>query len=354
MANIISSSDYEQLWQQSNQNIQYPEPSDSSDIINLCPKEFGKGYERWIQLRGISLLIIDEEFHEDLIVQAPNQEIYIEQLEFGFQISGSWRDTYAGKNFFQSRGFCDEKTISIPGKQRNLKVDIHLESSDILNSFISSRCELFSPEIKSLIENSDQYCYQIGMTNAAMQLALEQILNCPFQGLTKYIYLEAKCLELVALKLEQLMQNEKSAATPILLKPNDIDRIHDAREVLINNLENPPSLLELARQVGLNDHKLKLGFRQVFGTTVFGYLHQRRMEQARQLLLEGRMNVKEVARAVGYGNQSCFAAAFRKRFGVNPKSYLKLILPPTISNLGKGRLKKNTEFRIQNSESVGG
>ncbi|MFN6563198.1 MAG: helix-turn-helix transcriptional regulator [Nostoc sp. ChiSLP01] len=354
MVNIISSSDYEQLWQQSYQNIQYPDPSDSLDIINLCPKQFGKGYERWIQLRGISLLIIDEEFHEDLIVQAVTQEIYIEELEFGFQISGTWRDTAAGKNFFQSSGFCDEGTINVPGKQRLLKVDIHLKSSDILNSFITSRCELVSSELKRLIETPNQYYYQVGMTNAAMQLALEQILNCPFQGLTKYIYLEAKCLELVALKLEQLMQNEKSAATPVLLKPNDIDRIHYAKEILINNLDNPPSLLELARQAGLNDRKLKLGFRQVFGTTVFGYLHQRRMEQARELLLEGRMNVKEVARAVGYGNQSCFAAAFRKRFGVNPKSYLKLIIPPTIPNLGKGRLKKNTEFRIQNSELVGG
>ncbi|KAF3888091.1 MULTISPECIES: helix-turn-helix transcriptional regulator [Nostocales] len=343
MANIFSLSDYEQLWQQSNQNTQsqYPDPSDSSDIINLCPKQLGIGHERWIQLHGMSLLIIDEEFHDDLIVKVPPQEIYVNEVEFGFQISGSWRDTVAQKNFFQSSGFLHEETIKASGKQRILKVDIHLDSPDLLNSFIASRCRQVSPDLKRLIEIPKQSCYKIGMTNTAMQLALEQILNCPYQGLTKHIYLEAKCLELIALKLEQLMQAEDSVATPIMLKPNDIDRIHYAKEILMSHLDNPPSLLELARQAGLNDCKLKLGFRQVFGTTVFGYLHQQRMEQARQLLLEGRMNVKEVASAVGYGNQSCFAAAFRKRFGVNPKSYLKLILPPpTLPNLSKGRLKQ--------------
>jgi AraC-like DNA-binding protein len=59
----------------------------------------------------------------------------------------------------------------------------------------------------------------------------------------------------------------------------------------------------------------------IFGTTVFGYLRQCRMEQARLLLLEGRMNVREAAQAVGYASQSRFAAVFRKTFGVNPKTF---------------------------------
>lgn len=88
--------------------------------------------------------------------------------------------------------------------------------------------------------------------------------------------------------------------------------------------------MTLARQVGLNDFKLKLGFRQVFGTTVFGYLHEHRMEQAQLLLQERRMNVEEVARTVGYANRSSFAA-FRKKFGINPKYYTRSRLKQAIS-----------------------
>ncbi len=146
-----------------------------------------------------------------------------------------------------------------------------------------------------------------------------------FTGLTKKIYLESKCLELIALKIEQLTNLEKNYKTAIVLKRDDIARIHYAKEILTQNLDNPPSLLDLARKVGLNDYKLKLGFRQVLGTTAFGYLQQQRMEKARQLLLESKMSVKQIARTVGYANQSRFAAAFRKQFGMNPKSYDLLI-----------------------------
>ncbi|MEM1369543.1 MAG: AraC family transcriptional regulator, partial [Cyanobacteria bacterium P01_H01_bin.15] len=81
------------------------------------------------------------------------------------------------------------------------------------------------------------------------------------------------------------------------------------------------SLIELARLAGINDCKLKLGFRQVFGTTVFGYLHDCRMERSRQLLDAGEMTVAEAAQSVGYVNRSHFAIAFRKKFGLNPSIY---------------------------------
>ncbi len=68
---------------------------------------------------------------------------------------------------------------------------------------------------------------------------------------------------------------------------------------------------------------LKRGFRQVFGTTVFGYLHHYRLEQARQLLEAGDMNITETAHAIGFADRSYFAAAFRKKFGLNPSRYLK-------------------------------
>jgi AraC-like DNA-binding protein len=173
-----------------------------------------------------------------------------------------------------------------------------------------------------LIEQSDGSCFDdVNQITPAMKAALEQIFYCPFQGKTKQIYLEGKCLELIALKLEQLKEMDKRTGLSCSLKPDDIDRIHLAKTILTTNLNNPPSLMELARLVSLNDYKLKIGFRQIFGTTVFGYLHQYRMDKARRLLIEQRMSVKEVAQAIGYANQSRFAAAFRKQFGVNPKAF---------------------------------
>lgn len=80
--------------------------------------------------------------------------------------------------------------------------------------------------------------------------------------------------------------------------------------------------MELAREVGINDYKLKIGFHEVFDTTVFGCLYEYRMERSRQLLESGNLTVTGVARAVGYANRSHFAAAFKRKFGVNPGIYL--------------------------------
>nr|WP_235927133.1 AraC family transcriptional regulator [Gloeocapsopsis dulcis] len=114
-------------------------------------------------------------------------------------------------------------------------------------------------------------------------------------------------------------QQGKSPIPP--LKLDDLDRIHQAQKILLQRLNNPPSLIDLARQVGLNDYALKRGFQQVFGKTVFGYLHDYRLEQAQQLLATSEMKVTEVADAIGFDSRSYFAAAFRKKFGVSPKAY---------------------------------
>ncbi|MGF1540836.1 MAG: helix-turn-helix transcriptional regulator [Pleurocapsa sp.] len=90
---------------------------------------------------------------------------------------------------------------------------------------------------------------------------------------------------------------------------------------MVNNLDNPPSLSSLARQVNLNEFSLKQGFKQVFDTTVFRYLHQHRLEMARQLLVNSDLNIQIISQQVGFANRSYFAQAFRQKFGVNPKQY---------------------------------
>jgi AraC-like DNA-binding protein len=154
-----------------------------------------------------------------------------------------------------------------------------------------------------------------------MQVTLHQILQCPYQGAIKQMYLEGKVLELAALQFAQFTEPNELAHSEPLLKQDDIDRLHHAKEILLTQFNHPPSILSLARQVGLNDFKLKQGFRQVFGTTVFGYLRDYRLEQARLLLLEKQMSVQQVARAIGYTHSGYFAKAFKQKFGVSPKIY---------------------------------
>ncbi len=154
-----------------------------------------------------------------------------------------------------------------------------------------------------------------------MRLTLQQILECPHTGFIKRLYLESKALELLSLQFQQAVDQVESGCQLAYISGADVDRIHAAKKILDDRLIDPPSLLELAHLVRLNDFKLKQGFKQVYGTTVFGYVYEQRMQWAQILLQEHQMNVEEIARTIGYANRSSFAAAFRRKFGINPKSY---------------------------------
>jgi AraC-like DNA-binding protein len=153
-------------------------------------------------------------------------------------------------------------------------------------------------------------------TSPAMRQALQDVLHCPMEGMMKKIYVESKVLELVALVVNQAKQS-LTRDTPGLRK-EDVERLHYAREIILQRMNEPCSLMQLARLTGLNDFKLKKGFRDLFGTTVFGYLLEERMNLARRRLLEGDMSIAAIAMEVGYKNATHFTAAFKKHFGYLP------------------------------------
>lgn len=305
--------EYDELWH--NTQLLELEPFET---VEKCPEELGTGYQRWILLNGIGLLVHDYQFCDDLAIVLEEDPGCI---EFGFQVLGNYqyrdRTRHSGQNFVEWGAM--QNAIAQKSAGRILQVDIHLDSPELLHCFCTSGLESLPLAIKQLIAGNEQPYDHIGSITPAMKLVLEQILNCPYQGAMKQMYLGAKCLELIAMKIGQL--SEVNHKTYPRLSRSEIDQIHQAKNIITQNLCDPPSLLSLARQVGLNDCTLKRGFRQIFGTSVFGYLHDRRMDYARKLLEEQAMTITGVAAMVGYANRGHFAAAFRKKFGVSPSHY---------------------------------
>ncbi|MDV3348583.1 AraC family transcriptional regulator [Leptothoe sp. LEGE 181152] len=177
-----------------------------------------------------------------------------------------------------------------------------------------------------LSEYLDQPYFHMGAITPEMQMVLHQYLHCPYEGIMQTLYLESKAVELIVLKLAQIKQMAQEAdtrntnGTKRQLNSQDLERVYQAREILLSDMVNPPSLQQLAGRVGIGDYKLKQDFRTAFGKTVFGYLRSHRLEQARQLLTTRTMNVSEVPQFVGYGSLSKFTAAFKRQFGVLPST----------------------------------
>lgn len=161
---------------------------------------------------------------------------------------------------------------------------------------------------------------------------LDEILSCDGRRLSRQLHLEAKGLELLGAIVDELADTARSA--PHGLCQQDIERLERARRLLLGRWPTPPSLPQLARLVGLNEVKLKRGFRAVFGTSVYGYLRSHRLKEAHRLLAHERCNVSEAAARVGYDNPSKFAAAFRKQFGMPPSAV-------RIAGDGRGRHRRS-------------
>jgi AraC family transcriptional activator of pyochelin receptor len=189
----------------------------------------------------------------------------------------------------------------------------------MLNTLLHGDFDHVPTDFRTVAEASAKHHYfRSGTMTPGMQIAIFQMLNCAYQGLTQRLFLESKALELVALQLEQSVLSSRMAQPGRHLRPADIERLHEAKDIVGRNMKEPLSLVELARQVGLNEFKLKRGFRQVFGNSVFAYLRELRMQQARLLLEEGKMNVKEVSYAVGFADSGRFSDAFKKQYGIRP------------------------------------
>ncbi|MEM7061665.1 MAG: AraC family transcriptional regulator [Cyanobacteria bacterium P01_B01_bin.77] len=308
------------------------DPSDELDITYQFDSRISQGWRREIDLRdGLWLQIDRHQQNDHLVIKSPEYQHRHIHCVFILSCKGQVFSASAESDILCTAGKYGLMSNGIRpgdvGKFSNAEPFSSLEvivQPEVLSSFaVSSEREL-PRNLQHLIKSTEDVVYQrLGNTQPLMNTVLQQILHCPYQGMPKRMYLDSKVIELIALVLdhETTIQQEKSQKCE--LKPEQLERVHYARQILLNDLSNPPTLDALARKAGVNDYLLRQGFHQAFGTTVFGELQTHRLEMARQLLAAQNIKVSDVAYKVGYASGSAFARAFRREFGVAPKAYQK-------------------------------
>ena len=323
----------EQFQEAEEEELQW-DASDKLDVTYKFDTRISQGWIRNIRLREGLRLLIDRHQPIDQLTISRSEEEW-DSILCLFTLSGkgqgripstlneTLRPYTSGKYSLRSTGlfsreisnYSDTEPISI------LQIRIH---PSVLCSFATSLEGELPPNLQHLIRPQSQEVYLRSRdTTPMMTSTIQQILHCPYQGLVKRAYLEGKVIELMALVLDHEVAIQQGEVKPDALKPEQLERVHYAKEILLKDLENPPSIAELAHQVGLNAGLLKRGFRQAFGTTVFDTLKSYRLVIARQLLAERNISIVEVAQYAGYGSATTFGRAFRKKFGVSPKQYQK-------------------------------
>ena len=329
MANILTGKEVREIMGECRASGDLKEYSEGAESFSRIPSVLGQGWGREIQLRpGLVLAVMDITKHQTHVYRVRQHDksmplMFCYYLSGGCQVDNdglaSPEEEVAGKSYIYRLPDTGEFE-KYPADHRICRFHIQI-SLELIHGFCD-RIHEFPTALRNTLEHPENtILYHPSRITPAQRQILQQILDWPYQGIARQLYLEGKVLELLALHFNQVIIGSPDQSTP--LKARDIDRIYEARDILIHNAVTPPSLTELSRRVHLNELKLTQGFKQVFDTTVFGYLYNYRMGQACQLLQTSSLNIQEIARSVGYTSRSSFVAAFKKKYKVAPSLYLK-------------------------------
>ena len=222
----------------------------------------------------------------------------------------------------------DNRSILLYNPQRTLPINLEIQPKTTLVSLLISIEKfhsLFSKESGYIPflsdENSNRKFYDDTEIKPTVSIVLHQIINSNINSSIRELYVQGKIYELLSLHFQK-EENTDSEYCPFLVDEQNVLKIRKAKDIIISRMSEPPSLQELANEIGLNLKKLKEGFKQIYGDTVYSFLFDYKMEQARKLLESNLYNVNEVGLQVGYSTASHFIAAFKKKFGTTPKKYV--------------------------------
>lgn len=285
------------------------------------------------------IIKIEEDFmlirfqNDDAEVFRAEKHISQGLIQFHFGIKGRAKFIFNQGNY--ALDLKEEKSLLLYNPQKELPLNLELApNSWVLSVIISIKKfhALFSSEadyIPFLSEdNKDKKYYNDGNINPSMAIVLSQMFNFNLHPSIKNLYYKGKGYELLSLYFNR-SEDPNAEQCPFLVDEENVLKIRKAKDIVIANMSEPPGLQELADQVGLNLKKLKMGFKQIYGDTVYGFLFDYKMDFARKLLDSGSYNVNEVGLKIGYSTGSHFISAFKKKYATTPKKYLMSINPNT-------------------------
>jgi AraC family transcriptional regulator len=219
----------------------------------------------------------------------------------------------------KSCGNCNElPTLNCGGKMQTVDVFNFHFTSTFLNQF-THNVKLSNRKDEVLAFKHPSSFTKIFPVCNRRRSVLDSLLNHSYSGSMENIFVNAKIHELLLYSLECLM-DEKEEGFSCKFLANDLDRekILNAREVLLKHIGDPITIKELSRKVAINECYLKKGFKEIFGTTIFDFYQQQRMEHAKYLLYEKGLSVTDVSALLGYSSISHFSTAFKKHTGLKP------------------------------------
>lgn len=258
--------------------------------------------------------------------QKVTREIDSTYIQFHFCLKGSAKFIFNEGRY--ALEVTEENSLLLYNTQMDLPLNLVLNANSWMVSVVMTIRKfhsLFSKEANYIpflsAENKDKKYYSQELVSPAIAVVLSQLMNYNLHRSIKELYVKGKVYELISLYFNK-SEDADMEQCPFLVDEDNVRRIRKAKEIIISRMAEPPTLVELSEEIGLSLKKMKDGFKQIYGDSVFSFLFDYKMEYSRKMLESGKYNVNEVGLKVGYSTASHFISAFKKRYGTTPKKYL--------------------------------
>ena len=249
-----------------------------------------------------------------------------EYIQFHFCLKGSGRLLFNNGNY--EFPIEEGHAVLLYNPSQDLPLNLILDSNSWIVSVVISITKfhsLFSNDADHIFflnsENIKRKFYDDRIFSPSIAVVLSQILQVKLHDSMKSLYFKGKVYELLSLYFNKNNETDLDQC-PFLVDEENVRKIRHAKEIIIEKMSEPPTLQELSQEIDIKKKKLKEGFKQLYGDTVYGYLLEYKMTEAQRMLDSKSYNVNEVGLRLGYSTASHFIVAFKKKYGTTPKKYL--------------------------------
>jgi len=254
------------------------------------------------------------------------KEVSNNYIQLFFSIKGNGKLVFNNGRY--TIDILESKSLVLFNPQQNLPINLEIDpTSKIITVLITiKKFHSFFSEFSKYItflgeDNQTKKYYSAKDLSPSEMIVLNQIFKYNLHASLEKLYTKGKVYELLSLYFNFSEGDDKDKC-PFLEDEDNVEKIKKAKEIVIDRMAEPPSLQELANEIGLSLKKLKDGFKQIYGETVFNFLLDYKLDYSRKLLETKKYNVSEISSIIGYSTSSHFIAAFKKKFGTTPKKYL--------------------------------
>jgi AraC-like DNA-binding protein len=298
------------------------------DGFRLVPA-FGdaEGYRELIHLReGFDLVLGNVVHRQDAEISVPEDAV----LKFHFRLTGQGRISFDDGHELEVRKQTTGLLLHSAGATKHQQVIAGEQEQSVtlmcaptfLADVLHGMDEQLPAVLTDYLQGRPADFYHVSLPlRADMATAVSALLQSELTGGLRRVYAEARAIDLLFQAIQALVDAESGAERVDRgLTQLDIDRLQKARDILQREFVAPPTIEALGRQVGMNEAKLMRCFKQLFGQTIFDFAQHLRMARAKELLETTERSITEIAFDVGYEYSSNFATAFKRHFGITPRS----------------------------------